>query len=147
MWAELETPLNEQPLFQVERPDGRRHLSEIDRVVMLRNYVRDLGRNVHVHAIPNAAKRGFKAQRQAKKEGMVAGVFDLCVTWPGSGVCWCEMKGYDASGAAGKLSQAQIDWGNSHFRMGHSVACFFSPERALEWIRSCGAPIVGKIAA
>ncbi|NML93785.1 hypothetical protein [Novosphingobium olei] len=150
-WADLESALDASPLFPVERPDGRKHLSELARVIEFRDLVRTCTRGVHVHAIPNAAKRGFKAQAQAKKEGMVAGVFDLCVTWQprgnSRGVAWPEFKGYDASGKAGSLSQAQIDWGNAHFRMGHAVACFFSPERALEWLASHGAPVVGRIAA
>lgn len=146
-WADLETELHADPLFPVEKPDGRKHLSELARVIELRGLVRNCGRGIHVHAIPNAGKRGLKAQAQAKKEGMVAGVFDLCVTWPGRGAAWIEMKGYDASGRAGQLSQAQIDWGNDHWRMGHAVACFFSPERALEWLREQGAPVVRRIAA
>lgn len=98
-WASLETGLYETPLFRVEKPDGRKSLSELKRVVQLRDLLAECGRGIHVHAVPNAGKRGFKAQRQAKAEGMVAGVFDLCVTWPGPGVAWCEMKGYADRGA------------------------------------------------
>lgn len=150
-WADLETALDASPLFPVERPDGLKHLGELERVIEFRELIRTCTRGVRVHAIPNAAKRGFKAQAQAKKEGMVAGVFDLCVTWRphgnSRGVAWPEFKGYDASGRPGTLSQAQIDWGNDHFLMGHAVACFFSPERALEWLASHGVPVVGRIAA
>lgn len=146
-WADLETSLAEDPLFRVEQPDGRKALTELHRVTMLRKLVRECAPGVSVHAIPNAGKRGPKAQRQAKAEGMIPGVFDLCFTWSGGCVCWIEMKGYDASGRAGKLSQAQVDWGNRHFRMGHDVACFFSPEKALDWLRGCGAPVIGRVAA
>ncbi|HQS98090.1 MAG TPA: hypothetical protein PK823_16530 [Novosphingobium sp.] len=146
MWADLETALHEAPLFQVERPDDRKRLTELHRVCMFRSLLQ-YSPGVHVHAIPNAGKRGPAAQRQAKKEGMVAGVFDLCVTWRGAGVAWVEFKGFDARGTAGKLSQAQIDWGNSQFRIGHNVACFFSPERAVEWLQGLGAPVVGRVAA
>ena len=146
-WADLETGLYEAPLFQVQKPDGQKHLSELARVVALRDLLHVLAPGVRCHAIPNAGKRGRAAQVQARKEGMVSGVFDLCITWPLRGCAWVEMKGYSAAGQAGKLSQAQIDWGNAHFRMGHSVACFFTPERALEWLRDQGAPVIGRVAA
>lgn len=141
-WSDLEQSLDQDPLFFVQQPDGARHLTELARVVTFRKLVRELGRNVHVHAIPNAGKRGFAAQRKAKAEGMVGGVFDLCITWSMRGVAWIEMKGYDARGRAGKLSQAQIEWGNAHFLMGHKVACFFCPVQAVQWLRENGAPIM-----
>lgn len=146
-WAALESSLDPDPLFHIERPDGRKELTELQRVRMLLKLVRERAPAVHVHAIPNAAKRGLKAQRQAKAEGMRAGVFDLCFTWAGGSAAWVEMKGYDAAGRAGKLSAAQIDWGNAHFRMGHDVASFYSPEKALEWLRGCGAPVMGSVTA
>ena len=146
-WADLEQSLHEDPLFRVEQPDGRKALTELHRVTMLRKLVRELAPEVHCHAIPNAAKRGPRAQRQAKAEGMIAGVFDLCFTWSGGCAAWIEMKGYDAAGRAGKLSQAQVDWGNAHYRMGHDVACFFSPEKALDWLAGCGAPVRGRVSA
>lgn len=141
-WGDLESNLDQDPLFFVQQPDGARHLSELARVVALRRMLQQFGKGVKFHAIPNAGKRGFAAQRKAKAEGMVAGVFDLCFTWKRGGVAWIEMKGYDARGRAGSLSQAQIDWGNAHFLMGHKVACFFCPLQAVQWLRDNGAPIL-----
>lgn len=143
-WAELETPLDEAPAFRVGGPDGKRGLSELTRVRMLRKRLRKVAPAVRLHAIPNAAKRGLKAQANAKAEGLVAGVFDLCLMWPGPGTAWLEVKGYTADGRAGRLSQAQIDWGNAAHRMGHQVACFFDPDSAISWLREIGAPIGGE---
>lgn len=142
IWADLETSLEQEPLFLVGKPDGARHLSELARVKTFRDLLRNCGKGVHAYAIPNAGKRGYAAQRKAKAEGMVAGVFDLCITWPRGGVAWIEFKGYDARGTAGKLSQSQIDWGNLHFLMGHNVSCFFCPTAAVQWLREQGAPIL-----
>jgi hypothetical protein len=142
-WADLETPLDEAPAFPVGGPDGNRRLGELARVRMLRKRLRAIAPQVKLHAIPNAARRGMKAQAKAKAEGLVAGVFDLCAMWPAGGAAWIEMKGYDSAGRAGALSQAQIDWGNAAHRMGHRVACFFDPDAAIEWLRVIGAPIGG----
>lgn len=152
----LETPLNEAPLFFVEQPDGLKDLSELDRQAMFRKYLANLAPAVIAYANPNAAKRGLKARAQAKKEGLMAGVFDMTCAWDidastipncDVSVCWVEMKGYDSNGRPGKLSQAQIDWGNSMVRKGHKVACFFSGKSAFDWMASLGAPIRGRVTA
>lgn len=44
----------------------------------------------------------------------------------------------------GKLSLAQIDFGNALVARGHRCACFFSPVAALEWLREQGAPVLGR---
>ncbi|MGE8143071.1 hypothetical protein ACQKOE_13935 [Novosphingobium sp. NPDC080210] len=141
------------PLFPVQAPDGRKDLTELDRQSWVVNYIRKSQPNIIVYATPNAAKRGFSAQRQAKKEGLLAGVFDLTFAWDikhsdaDVTVCWAEMKGYDASGRAGSLTPAQIDWGNAMHQRGHKVACFFSAKSVIEWLAELGAPIRGRIAA
>ena len=155
----LEDPLKPAPLFPVEDwralANPRKDLSELDRQAMFVAFMRKSCPHMVVAAIPNAAKRGFKAQAQAKKEGIVAGAFDTLVTWDiadASPDCPCTMamiewKGFDASGRAGKLSDAQIEFGNRLHRQGHKVACFFSAASAIEWLRSLGAPIRGRLAA
>lgn len=150
-FAALETPLDQAPLFPVEEPDGRKELSELDRQAWVVSYIRRSQPHIMVYATPNAGKRGFAAQRQVKKEGLLAGVFDLTFAWDiqhSDGpvtVCWAEMKGYDSRGRAGSLEPAQIDWGNSMHERGHKVACFFSAQSVIKWLASLGAPIRGKV--
>lgn len=153
-WAALETPLKAAPLFPVEAPDGRKELSELDRQAWFVTYMRRTQPHIEVYANANAGKRGFKAQRQVKQEGLKAGVFDITVAWdhrkstrpcPVS-VAWPEFKGYTADGRAGKLEQAQIEWGNAMLAKGFPVACFFSAKSVVAWLRSLGAPIIGSIA-
>lgn len=141
------------PLFPVEAPDGRKDLSELDRQAWVVAYMRKSQPHIVCYATPNAAKRGFKAQAQARKEGLLAGVFDLTFAWDmdaartdGPTVCWAEMKGYDASGHAGKLSDEQVRFGNKLHAQGHKVACFFSAKSVIEWLRELGAPIRGSVA-
>lgn len=151
-FAELESPLDAAPLFPVEAPDGRKELSELDRQAWVVSYIRRSQPHIMVYATPNAGKRGFAAQRQVKKEGLLAGVFDLTFAWDiqhSDGpvtVCWAEMKGYDSRGRAGSLEPTQIDWGNSMHERGHKVACFFSAQSVIKWLASLGAPIRGRIA-
>lgn len=148
-WADLETDLRAKPLFLVEAPDGERSLSELARQSFLVSYIRKTSPKVVVAANANAAKRGMKAQRQAKSEGLLAGFPDLTICWdvadghvPGGPSCaFLEMKGYDNSGRPGTLSQAQIDTCNRLHRCGLPVACFFSAKSAIRWLRSLGCPI------
>jgi hypothetical protein len=153
-WDELETSLDEKPLFPVEDwkklADPRRDLGELERQSQFVAFMRKVCPHMMVAAVPNAGKRGFKAQRQAKREGMVAGAFDTLVTWDISHahpdcpatMAMIEFKGF-SSGKAGALSRQQIEFGNRLHKQGHKVACFFSARTAIEWLRSLGAPIGG----
>lgn len=153
-WAALETTLDPEPAFPVEAPDGRKDLSELDRQGWFVAFMRKTQPHIEVHANVNAAKRGLKAQAQAKKEGLKAGVFDITVAWdigdstlpdaPCS-VAWPEFKGYDKNGRPGKLTTPQIEWGNSMHAKGFPVASFFSAKSCIAWLRSLGCPIRGKI--
>jgi len=156
IWDDLETPLDEAPLFLVEDwktlADPRRDLGELERQSQFVGFMKKACPHMMVAAIPNAAKRGFKAQRQAKQEGMVAGAFDTLVTWdvrdahpdcPAT-MAMIEWKGFSA-GRAGALTRQQIEFGNRLHKQGHKVACFFSARSAIEWLRQLGAPIKGKL--
>lgn len=133
----LEGELNDAPRFPVEAPDGKRGWTELDRQAVFRQIMRNAAPSVLVYAVPNAGKRN---PAQARKEGIMGGVFDLQCWW-NRGVALPEMKGYDSRGRPGKLSQAQIDWGNRMHDMGWPVACFFDPYAAVDWVRSLGAPV------
>ena len=143
-WGALETPLDEKPLFPVQEPDGRKNEAELPRCVMFLRLMRTFAPRCIVYANSNAGRRN---PLQARREGIVAGVFDYTVVWtPEShlliaGVAWVEMKGYSKAGTAGKLSQAQIDFGNALHRAGHLCAAFFDPVAAVNWLRSIGAPV------
>lgn len=148
-FADLESSLAPEPLFPVEAPDGVRNLTELDRQAWLVSYIRRTSPKVVVAANVNAGKRGFKAQRQAKQEGLLAGFPDLTVCWDvadghapdGPSAAFLEMKGYDARGTAGKLSPAQIETMNRLHRSGQAVACFFSARSAIAWLVSLGCPL------
>lgn len=136
-WAALDEPLKQEPLFPVEPPDGRKDWTERARQTQLFSLMKSCAPTVQGYAIPNAGKRHPTV---AKQEGIRAGLFDT--EWPWNrGIAWVEMKGYDKNGRAGKLSQAQIDWGNMMVRCGFPVACFFDPVNAVNWLREQGAPV------
>lgn len=134
----MEATLDPVPLFPVEAPDGRKALAELPRQVTFLSLMRMAGPSVEVRALPNAGKRN---PTKARQEGIKAGLFDLGCWWSGGGHAVVEMKGYDAKGTAGKLSKEQIDFGNLLHRMGTPAACFFTPEKAVAWLASVGAPV------
>lgn len=140
-WGALETPLDEQPLFPVQEPDGKRAWSEDDRCAVLLGYMRIMAPGVTLRHFANEGKRN---PLRAKRLGIIAGLFDYGFWWPG-GAALIEMKGYTKAGRPGALSPAQISFGNALHRGGHNVAMFFSPQNAADWLRACGAPVLREV--
>ena len=146
------------PLFYCEPvpapgPDPRMW-PELARQAAFIAFIRKSQPQLFAYALTNAGKRGPKAIAQAKAEGLIPGVFDTLVCWdvrtgnpdaPAT-VAWIEWKGFDKTGRPGKLSPAQIEFGNRKHRMGLSVACFYTVKGALQWLASLGAPIRGAVA-
>lgn len=138
-WAALEADLYAEPRFYCGKPDGRRDWPEADRQATLFRVMHMAAPTVHGFPVPNAGKRN---PVMARKEGIVAGVFDT--EWRSKTpklIANVEMKGYDKRGSPGKLAQAQIDWGNLQLDLGFAVACFFCPYDAAEWLRELGFPV------
>lgn len=138
IWATLESDLDPTPEFFIQSPDGRRDWSELSRQATLFRVMTFAAPRVRGWAIPNAGKRN---PLQAQREGVKAGIFDTQWAWRKPITAWVEMKGYDSRGRAGKLSKAQIDWGNSMHALGYPVACFFCPYAAAGWMRELGFPV------
>lgn len=134
----VEDSLETVPRFPVEPPDGRKDVAELPRQVAFLSLMRMAGPAVEVRALPNAGKRN---PTKARQEGIKAGLFDLGCWWSGGGHAVVEMKGYTKDGRAGSLSKEQIDFGNLLHRMGTPAACFFTPEKAVAWLASVGAPV------
>lgn len=134
----LETPLRgAEPLFPVEAPDRRRDWPEADRQATLFGKLRMQAPSLcNSYPIPNAGKR---APHLAIKECIKPGVFDINIVSGPVGprlAAWIELKGYDRSGRPGVLKANQISWGNAMYRSGWPVACFFSPDSAVAWLRT-----------
>lgn len=159
-FAHLESPLHEEPEFFCEPVPSPGHdprlWPEIERQAAFVAFMRKTQPHIEVHSNANAGKRGLTAQRQAKREGLKPGVFDVTVAWdyrdstlpdPLHSLAFVEFKGFSAAGRPGELSAAQIEWGNAMSRRAFPVACFFTAKAALEWLRGLGAPIRGRIAA
>lgn len=131
-------PLTEAPLFYCEAPDCRKDWPEIDRQVTFFNLMRHAAPGVAVWATANAGKRN---PMQARREGIKSGVFDVQCVADRPLLALIEFKGYDARGRPGKLSDNQIRFGNRMHRYSVPVACFFSPHRAVDWLREHGFPV------
>lgn len=157
-FADLESPLDPVPLFHVEQTGKAtgdpRLWPEIERQAAFVAFIRKTQPQLHAFSNANDGKRGPKAQRDAKRLGLTPGVFDVTVLWniaqstnPANlvSMAFVEFKGFDKNGRPGKLSAAQIEWGNSAQAKGHNVACFYSAKSALKWLASLGAPIRGKL--
>lgn len=137
-WADLESSLHPEPVFHVEPPDGRKDWRELARQTTLFRVMRYAAPQVVLWGTANAGKR---SPLQARREGIRAGVFDVQAVSEAPLCAWIELKGYDARGRAGKLSDSQIEFGNRMSALGHHVACFFDPYAAVDWLRGLGFPV------
>jgi hypothetical protein len=125
------------PEFFVQAPDGKREWAEIDRQAVFRRLMREAAPRVMIEANANAGKRN---PSKARKEGIVAGVFDMSLRFRPPLACWIEFKGYSQR-RPGTLSDAQIAWGNRQTALGWPVACFFDPFDAADWVRAQRFPV------
>jgi hypothetical protein len=135
-FAELEEdhdePWHIDPKDKDPRPEEKRQLAFL-------NAVRMLCPAVAVFAVPNGGKRSQWAAMKAKREGMKAGVLDLVCHWA-SGVAFLEFKnGTDMPDAN------QRDRLNMLTRQGHHCGVFRQEESALRFLRSAGAPFIGRL--
>lgn len=130
----LEEPREETPLFPVQPPDGRKDWAEGPRQTVFFSRLRMAAPSLNAWHTPNEGKRN---PMKALASGIVGGVFDVSVASTNGRPrrADLELKGYDARGRAGSLSEAQIRWGNRMYRAGHPVACFFCPDAAIAWLR------------
>jgi hypothetical protein len=133
----LSEDLAETPIFPVE-PKDKLPGSEVDRQQAFRKLLKSIAPEVTSWSVPNAGKRGFKAQAQAKREGLTAGVFDEHYAW-NHGYAALEWKD-----GKGSLSQQQVDWGNALARRGFRVACVRTPEFAEQMFREWGVTFIDR---
>jgi hypothetical protein len=131
----LETPLREKPIFPVE---PRHKMPGDERIFQaaFRAELRWRAPTINSWGVRNGDKRGPKAQRDAKQEGMTAGVFDEHYTADAPWIAFLEWKKGN-----GTLSQEQIDWGNMMHRKGFHVACVRTAEFAIGLFSEWGAPV------
>jgi hypothetical protein len=95
---------------------------------------------VDIFAVPNGGKRSQWAAMKAKREGMRSGVCDLVATWPDRGIAWLEFKnGTDMP------NPNQREFLSLKVRQGHDVGVFRQEESALRWLKSLGAPFIGRL--
>ena len=145
----LETPLVEAPLFPCEavpeKPADKKKWSEEYRQSAFVTWMRKNHPELITSSVTNEGVRSVFGGVRMKRKGLLPGYPDIIVLWP-DGWAFIEFKGFDARGQAGKLSPAQIATCNRIHRMGHPVAMFYGAQAAVDWLRSVGAPIRGRVA-
>jgi hypothetical protein len=114
-------------------------LSELSIQTLFRSRARMRCPEVRIVAVPNAGKRGFKAQRQMQLEGVRPGFPDIVCLWPGGGVAFIEFKA-----EKGRLSLNQVECLNDLSQMGFPAVVSRDPDHALEFLRDLGAPFIDR---
>jgi len=119
-------------------PKDKDPRSEEKRQLAFLNAVRIICPAVNVFAVPNAAKRTQWEVNKAKREGMKSGALDVVCTCTG-GVAFLEFKnGHEPP------TPNQRDQLNTLYRQGHHCGVFRQEQSALEYLRSIGAPFIGR---
>lgn len=113
--------------------------SEIAIVTLFRSRCRILCPAVSIVAVPNAAKRTQWAAQRAKREGMATGFPDILCFWKGPGIAAIEFKT-----AKGKLSVSQEEWLDKLTEIGIPCTVSRDADHAVEFLRSAGAPFIGR---
>jgi len=85
-------------------------------------------------AVPNAGKRSFAVATRMRKEGMQAGVADLCVMLSGGRTIWLELKA-----GKGRQSPAQKHFQDICNRLNHVYILARSFDEAIENLKAFGA--------
>jgi hypothetical protein len=144
----MATPLNNF-LDLEEREDLAWHIdprdkdprSEEKRQLAFLRDARILCPAVDIFAVPNGIRCSTWSARKAKREGMKAGALDLVCTW-NRAVAFLEFKN-----GADMPDANQRERLNMYVRQGHWCGVFRQEKSALEFLRSAGAPFIGRIAA
>lgn len=116
--------------------------SEIEIVGLFRSRCKMLCPAVSIVAIPNAAKRTQWAAQRAKREGMASGFPDILCFWKGPGIAAIEFKA-----PKGTISPNQAEWIDRLSEIGIPVTVSRDADHAIEFLRSVGAPFIGRISA
>jgi len=129
-------PRKPKPAKRVKRGKPEAKVS-----VAVRQFIRRAVPKAFWFTIPNETQ-GSKNEKHhllaRKAAGVVSGVPDLCVMWPGGGIAWLELK-------AGK-NTASVQQNDIHAVMrdcGQKVYVVWSADDAELALRDAGAPLTG----
>lgn len=130
-----------------DEPDAAWHIdprdkdlrSEEKRQAAFLRLAKRLCPEVNVFAVPNGARRTAWEAGKAKREGMKSGALDLVVTW-NRGAAFIEFKD-----GAKMPTENQREMLNMLYRQGHHCGVFRQEQSALDWLRSIGAPFIGRL--
>jgi len=84
-------------------------------------------------AVPNAARRSMGLAARMKKEGMRAGVADICIMLGDGRVVWLELKT-----AKGKQTSDQLEFQKVCEALGHPYLLAHSLDEAMNGLRAAG---------
>jgi len=112
----------------------RRSASEHDLQVQVLKVISLQGRRAYAFAIPNAGTRGPAMANYLKREGLTAGIADLCIMLPGGKVGWLELKT-----ATGRQSAQQSAFELTCIGLDHPYALVRSLDEAIAILKQWGA--------
>lgn len=128
IFAALEEPLDQQPLFFCE-PRDKDPATELERVKGFRRLFRKHFPRARLVAIPNGGIRSQRSLNQANSEGAAWGFPDMLAIGSMPFMPVMEWKS-----GTGTLKSHQVAWMNWLHGRGHVVGMFRKPETAIAWL-------------
>lgn len=122
-------------------PKDKDPRSETQRCAAAKRTARIICPAVDIVAIPNAGRRSRWEIAQRQREGMKAGALDWKLTWPNRGIAFVEWKN-----GADMPDANQRDRLNLYVSQGHHCGVFRQEASFFAWLRSIGAPFIGRLA-
>lgn len=114
----------------IKKPEGREQARLVAALRRRWNLLPDHMRPI-VAAVPNGGQRDAREAANLKTQGVLAGMPDLIILFPGGIQVFVEMKAPDE----GRLSLAQKNLHPHIVSLGHTVLVAYSAEEALALLR------------
>lgn len=122
--------LQDPATVPIKKPEFREQARLVAALRRKWSTMHDIAGRPIVFAVPNGGQRDAREAANLKTQGVLAGIPDLGIMWPGGKMIWIEMKAAD-----GRVSISQAGL-HPHIRsLGFTLIVAYSAEEALAELR------------
>lgn len=121
-----------QPLetVPIKKPEAKQQARLVAALRRKWSTMADIGGRPIIFAVPNGGSRDAREASNLKTQGVLAGIPDLGIMWPGGKLIWIEMKAED-----GRVSVSQAGLHPHIKSLGFTMIVAYSAEEALAELR------------
>lgn len=121
-----------QPLdtIPIKKPEAKQQARLVAALRRKWSTMADIAGRPIIFAVPNGGSRDAREASNLKTQGVLAGIPDLGIMWPGGKLIWIEMKAED-----GRVSVSQAGLHPHIKSLGFTMIVAYSAEEALAELR------------